>query len=187
VTDGVRHADRMLHVPTTDLEAGFDEVRAAPRDGGTIELISRRPAENERELLEEAEIDPVLGLVGDTWYVDYPEERDSQLTIVNSRLSRLVAGEERARWALSGDQLYADFNIGDENLPVGTVLLVGTATIEITAVPHTGCKKYAGRFGPDATRFVNSPEGRALRLRGVNTRILVGGVVRVGDAIVKRA
>jgi hypothetical protein len=175
----------MLHVPMTDLEAGFDDIRAAPKDAGTIELISRRPAENEREILNEAELDPVLGLVGDTWYTDYPDERDSQLTIVNSRLSRLVAGDHE-RWALSGDQLYADFNIGDENLPVGTVLLVGTATIEITAMPHTGCKKYAQRFGPDATRFVNSPEGRALRLRGVNTRILVGGVVRVGDAIVKR-
>jgi hypothetical protein len=176
----------MLHIPMTNLEAGFDEIRAAPKDGGTIELISRRPAENERELLDEAEVDPVLGLVGDTWYIDYPEERDSQLTIVNSRLSRLVAGA-RERWALSGDQLYADFDIGEKNLPVGTVLLVGTATIEVTAVPHTGCKKYAERFGPDATRFVNSPEGRALRLRGVNTRILVGGVVRVGDTIVKRA
>jgi hypothetical protein len=174
----------MLHVPMTDLEAGLDEIRAAPSDGGTIELISRRPAENERELLEDAELDPVRGLVGDTWYVDYPEYRDSQLTIVNSRLSRLVAGE-RERWALSGDQLYADLDIGDENLPVGTVLRVGTATIEITDVPHTGCKKYAQRFGPDATRFVNSPDGRALRLRGVNTRILAGGVVRVGDAIVK--
>lgn len=176
----------MLHVPLNDLEAGLDDLRAAPADGGTIELISRRPAENERELLEEAELDPVLGLVGDTWYVDYPDYRDSQLTIVNSRASKLIAGEPE-RWALSGDQLYADFDIGFENLPVGTALVVGTATIEVTAMPHTGCKKYAERFGPDATRFVNSPDGRALRLRGVNTRILVGGVVRVGDAIVKRA
>jgi hypothetical protein len=174
----------MLHVPLTDLEAGLEELRQAPSDGSTIELIVRRPAENERELLEVAELDPVLGLIGDTWYQDYPEYRDSQLTIVNSRASRLIAGSHE-RWALSGDQIYADFDIGFENLPAGTVVRVGTATIEITDVPHTGCKKYAARFGNDATRFVNSPEGKALRLRGVNTRILVGGVVRVGDAIVK--
>jgi hypothetical protein len=176
----------MLHVPMSDLEAGLDDIRRAPTDGGTIELISRRPAENERELLEEAELDPVRGLVGDKWYIDYPDYRDSQLTIVNCRVARLIACA-RERWAISGDQLYADFNIGHENLPPGTVLLVGNATIEVTAEPHTGCAKYAERFGRDAARFVNSPDGRALRLRGVNTRILVGGVVRVGDAIAKRA
>ena len=34
-------------------------------------------------------------------------------------------------------------------------------------------------------RFVNSRTGRQLRLRGMNTRILVPGTIRLGDLAVK--
>ena len=55
--------------------------------------------------------------------------------------------------------------------------------LEVTEDPHTGCKKFSARFGLEALMFVNSPDGRALNLRGINTRIVRPGTVRVGDAI----
>jgi MOSC domain-containing protein YiiM len=41
------------------------------------------------------------------------------------------------------------------------------------------------RFGPDATKFVNSPIGRQLQLRGINAKVVRAGVIRVGDAVKK--
>jgi MOSC domain-containing protein YiiM len=57
--------------------------------------------------------------------------------------------------------------------------------IEITAKPHTGCKKFAARFGQDAIKFVNSPLGKELHLRGVNARVIQSGTIQVGDAVKK--
>ena len=83
--------------------------------------------------------------------------------------------------ALAGDQLYVDLDLSVENLPVGSRLSIGGAVLEVTAPPHTGCKKFVARFGEDAMRFVNSRDGRAHRLRGMNTKVVVAGTVQVGD------
>jgi MOSC domain-containing protein YiiM len=168
-----------------EMESGLAEVRAAPRDGGTVELIARRPAEDERELLEEAQLDPVEGLVGDRWS-SHRADPDTQLTLMSARAAALVAGP-RARWALAGDQLYVDLDISYANLPPGTRLGLGLAVIEVTAEPHTGCGKFLRRFGLDAQKLVNSPAGRELNLRGINARVVTGGVVRRGDRIAKLA
>ena len=174
-----------------ELGAGLDEIRRSPAEEGTVELIVRRPAENEREVLEEGTLDLAEGLVGDMWRVrgsrstpDGSPNPLAQLTLQNARLAALVAGE-RERWPLAGDQLYVDLDLGVDNLPPGTRLAVGSAVIEITAPPHTGCAKFSARFGSDALRFVNSQAGRELRLRGVNARVVEGGVVRPGDAVRK--
>jgi MOSC domain-containing protein YiiM len=107
-----------------------------------------------------------------------------QLNIMNSRVSALVA-QAKDRWALAGDQLYIDMDLSDENLPAGTRLGLGSAVIEISALPHTGCKKFVSRFGLDAMKFVNSALGQELHLRGVNAKVLRGGVIRVGDIVRK--
>ena len=174
----------------TDLEAALDHLRAAPADHGTLELIVRRPAVDERELLAEATLDPDVGLVGDNWRLkpstsspDGKANPDKQLTVMNVRCTRLLAGDDPERMALAGDQLYVDLDIGVDNLPAGTRLAIGTAVIEITAPPHTGCHKFRARFGADALRFVNSPEGSALRLRGANARVVTAGTVRRGDSV----
>lgn len=181
-----------MHRSTTALEAGLDHLRASPPTDGTLELIVRRPAVDEREILAEAQLDPSVGLVGDTWAergsTKTPDGRahpDKQLTMMNARLAALVAGDDHNRWALAGDQLYADLDLSATNLPPGTRLSVGDAVIEVTSEPHTGCAKFGARFGPDALRFVNSPIGRALHLRGINTRVLTAGTIRIGDRIRK--
>ncbi|MBA2327844.1 MAG: MOSC domain-containing protein [Actinobacteria bacterium] len=174
---------QLEHLTADALLAGLDEVRAAPADDGRVELIARRPAVDERELLDEAVLTPEEGLVGDSWR-ERGSERDRQLTVMNVRAAALVAVDPERR-PLAGDQLYVDLDLGDANLPPGSRLEVGSAVIEITEPPHRGCSKFAARFGRDALRLVNSPEGVELNLRGVNARIVTAGTVRVGDPVRK--
>ena len=181
----------MDYVASDALEAGLEHVRLSPSDHGRIKLIVRRPAVDARELLDVGTLDPAEGLVGDTWSqrgsrrtVDGSAHPDMQLTLMNSRASALVAGGAEGQ-PLAGDQLHVDLDLSTGNLPAGTRLAMGSAIIEITDQPHTGCQKFAARFGTDALRMVNSTDGRALRLRGANARILVGGTVRTGDEITK--
>jgi hypothetical protein len=175
------------HLTMPELEAGLDDIRRAPKDQGVLELIVRRPAVNDREILEEAELHLTEGLVGDSWKrrrststADGSPNPLMQLNIMNSRVTALVA-QERDRWQLAGDQLYLDLDLSEENTPAGTRLSLGSAVIEVTPPPHLGCQKFDARFGLDAMKFVNSPVGKQLHLRGVNARVVQGGIIRVGD------
>jgi MOSC domain-containing protein YiiM len=173
------------HRAAEELAGGLDHVRSSPADDGRVELVVRRPAENEREILDEGVLDPAEGLVGDVWSRDGDDPNpDVQLTMMNSRLAELVAGA-REHWPLAGDQLYVDLDLSVDNLPAGTRLALGEAVVEVTPEPHTGCAKFSARFGSEALKFVNKPPGRDLRLRGVNARVVTPGTVRVGDAITK--
>lgn len=175
--------ETVAHLDLSELEAGLDDIRRSPRDLGRVELVIRRPDVDEREVLAEAQLDTEFGLVGDSW-LNKGGGEGRQLTIMNSRAIALLAGS-RERWPLAGDQLYADLDLSEENLPPGTRLEVGSAVVEVSELPHRGCKKFMARFGLDALRFVNSEAGYALRLRGINARILQSGVVRPGDTISK--
>jgi len=178
-----------LHVSDAELEAGLPEIRRAPEDEGVVELIVRRPAEGEREVLDEGVLDLEQGLVGDRWWSSArsrgePVNTGTQLTLMNARVIGLIA-PDRERWPLAGDQLYVDLDLGLENLPPGTRLSLGSAIIEVADEPHTGCAKFSARFGSAAIRFVNARDGRHLRPRGMNCRVVVPGTVRTGDAIRK--
>lgn len=174
----------MSDVLETDLIAGLDHVRQAPRDNGVLELIVARPAVDERTLLAAAELAVDMGLVADRWNRGSKSNLKSQLTVMNVRVTQLVAGD-RSRWALAGDQLYVDFDLSAENIPPGTRLSIGDAVIEVSDQPHLGCEKFAARYGQAARELVNSPQGIALNLRGINTRVVKAGVVRVGDTVRK--
>jgi MOSC domain-containing protein YiiM len=178
-----------LYVGAEDLEAGLPAILGAPASEGTVELVVRRPAEGERETLDEGELDAAEGLAGDDWRNrnarnGRPDDPDTQVTLMNARVIDLVAGS-RDRWALAGDQLFVDLDLSTENLPPGTRLRVGTAVLEVTEELHTGCAKFTERFGPAAIRFVNGKAGRPYRLRGMYARVVENGTVRPGDAITK--
>lgn len=183
----------MRHATREQLEAGLDHVRAAPADAGTLRLIARRPAEDERELLAVGELDLELGLVGDMWHrrpssstANGDPNPNAQVTLMNSRAAALVAvGDEHERWAQAGDQLYVDLDLSQENLPAGACVRIGDAVLEVTAAPHLGCGKFSRRFGVDALKLVNSEVGRGLRLRGVNTRVVEPGRIATGDRVRK--
>ena len=181
----------VYHLPYEALEAGLEGIRQSPSDKGVLELIVRRPSEGEREVLEEGRLDLVEGLAGDTWKVrgssrteDGSSHPDMQLNIMNSRVIALLA-QEKERWQLAGDQLFVDLDLSYENLPPGTRLAVGTAVVEVTDQPHTGCKKFMARFGVDALKFISAPEGKQLNMRGINAKVVQPGIVRVGDTISK--
>ena len=179
------------HRTLAELEAGLPVARLSPADEGTLDLIVRRPGIGRRDVLTLGNLDPLVGLIGDTWNQrgssrtsDRSPHPDMQINIMNSRVIALIAGD-RSRWALAGDQLYVDLDLSAANLPAGTRLAVGTAIVEVTAQPHTGCGKFAERFGVDATKFVNSPTGRAFNLRGINARVVQPGTIRAGDVVRK--
>lgn len=184
---------RPVHTTRADLEAGLPEVLDSPTDTGRLVLIVRRPAVDEREIVATATLDAEVGLAGDTWRVrgdrhrsDRSSDPDKQVTVMNARAAALVAGP-KLQWALAGDQLYVDFDLSSANAPPGTRLAIGGAVIEITAAPHRGCAKFAARFGNDALRFVNSPQGDALHLRGVNAQVVQPGTIHTGDRVNKLA
>jgi hypothetical protein len=166
------------------MEAGLAGLGPSPRDEGRLELIVRRPGTDLREVLQEAELSPEEGLAGDTWRFRGSANPAAQITLMNSRVIQVLA-QEPERWSLAGDQLFVDFDLGEENLPAGQRISIGDVVLEISAIPHTGCAKFTARFGSDATCFVNSPEGRKERRRGVNARVIQAGTVRQGDVIRK--
>lgn len=174
-----------------ELDAALDAVRQSPRNHGMLELIVRRPAEHQRELLAEGQLSLVDGLVGDNWRErgsrhtpDGAADPDAQLTLMNSRAIALLA-PDRAGWAPAGDQLFVDLDLSQENLPSGARLAIGDAVIEVSAAPHTGCKLFAQRYGADAVKWVNSPVGKQLRLRGLNAKVVRPGLIHVGDVVSK--
>ncbi len=179
------------HLTLEQLEAGLDHIRQSPKDVGVLKLISRRPNTDEREVLPEGHLDPAHGLMGDNWKArgsrsaaDGMANPEMQLNVMNARVIGLIA-PDKTRWALAGDQLFVDFDLSEANVPPGTRLAIGSAVIEVTAPPHLGCKKFSARFGPDAVKFVNSPEGKQLHLRGVNAKVIQAGAIRAGDDVRK--
>jgi MOSC domain len=181
------------HKRTEELEQGLEHVLASPADNGTLELIVRRPAVDRRESLTAARLEVDQGLVGDNWLErgsrhmpDGAADPLMQLNIMNSRVVALVA-DEPGRRELAGDQLYLDMDLSRDNLPPGTRLSIGDAVIEVTEPPHTGCRKFADRFGRDAMVFVNSGMGKRNNFRGINARVVRSGDIRVGDAARKSA
>ncbi len=185
----------MLHrrgmTPRTlqQLDASLDEIRRAPKDEGTVELIARRPAVGVREVVDHARLSAMQGLVGDSWHIRKSRKTgapdpEQQITLMNARAIAAIV-PERAEWARAGDQLFVDFELTADHVPPGTRLAVGTAVLEVTAAPHLGCVKFTRQFGAEATRWVNTTLGRSLNLRGINARVVVDGEVQRGDVIRK--
>jgi hypothetical protein len=183
--------DGLMHKTLEQLDRDIAHVKMAPSDGGTLQMIVIRPDLGERAVLEEADLHPEHGVVGDSWRTrgsgrtgDRAAHPDMQLNVISSRVLDLIAGG-RERWPLAGDQLCVDLDLSDRNLPSWTKLRIGEAVIQITDQPHTGCGKFSSRYGADALRWVNSAVGKALNLRGVNARVVESGTIRRGDVVSK--
>ena len=181
----------MKHLTRQELEAALDHLRQAPKDDGVLQLIVCRPEVDARREMDQAELDPVKGLIGDNWIVrgssrtpDGSPHPEMQINIMNARVTALVA-QEKERWSLAGDQLYIDMDLSKENLPAGSRIQVGSAVLEVSHWPHTGCHKFVARFGLDAMKFVNSEVGKKLCLRGINAKVVQAGTVKIGHKVKK--
>lgn len=179
------------HLTRAELQASLPHILDSPQDEGVLEAIVIRTAHGERADLESCEISLAGGVHGDHWakgcWMSTEDGRphpDVQVCIMNSRCIGLIA-HERARWPLAGDNLLIDMDLRPDNLPPGQRLQIGSAVIEITAVPHTGCASFVERYGKAAVVFVNAPKGKAMRLRGIYARVVQDGHVTVGDRVVK--
>jgi hypothetical protein len=181
--------DAAFHPSTDQVDEGMASVRQSPRDAGALALIVIRPRVDERLVLPSVEVDVAHGLAGDNWESrgssstpDGAADPGEQVTVMNIRFARLIAATED-RVPLAGDQLYVDLDLSVGNLPTGTLLEFDEVTLRVTDVPHTGCAKFRARFGMPALRMTNGPEGRDLRLRGINTTVVTGGMLRQGETV----
>jgi hypothetical protein len=178
-----------LHLTAAEIEAKIADVLASPKNDGTLEMIVRRPAENRREVVENGFLSVENGLVGDNWLLRGSSRTDNglghpemQLNLMNWRFVNLVAGS-RERVQLAGDQLFVDLDLSPDNIPPGSQLSIGQAVIQITEIPHLGCKKFVERFGIDAMKYANSDFGRSHNLRGVNAKVVTAGNIAAHDSV----
>jgi len=170
---------------------GWAELEASPTDTGTVEMIVLRPETEKRETVDSVEVNTSVGVVGDNWLArgssstpDGSAHPEAQITLMNTNVVQLIA-QDKSRWDLAGDQFFVDFDLSMENLPAGSQIQIGTVVLEISEKPHTGCAKFAKRYGAPARKFVMTDEGKIARLRGVNARVIQDGVVKQGDTIQK--
>jgi MOSC domain-containing protein YiiM len=166
-----------------ELEARWALARAVPATG-TIACFVARQGGGVHATPATVEFSPAGGLHGDRWGLDDERKPDAQITLMDRRVLDVLIGGDPARLHVPGDNIVVDLDLGEDVLPVGTRLRVGSAVLEITAELHAGCAKFRARLGDDALRWVNTRQGRAQRLRGVYARVIEAGQARTGDRIV---
>ena len=175
------HGDSTRHLPFPELEARLRSLPGAPTDSGRLALIVCRTAEGVRETPERVHLTAEEGVPGDSWGRRTPRKLEAQLAVMRRDVAELIANGQPL--TVFGDNLFVDLDISSANLPAGTRLRVGRATVEVTPLPHNGCAKFKGRFGSDAHRFVNAQPTRDQNLRGVYWRVVEPGEAAVGAPI----
>lgn len=147
-----------------------------------MRYILARKARGIRDVLETAELSVEQGLHGDRWATG-EEPVEFQLTLMNIHVARLIRAADDQPLHTAGDNFLVDIDLSEASLPVGQRLRLGETLIEVTPEPHTGCKRFRERFGAGALAWVNHQDNRPQRLRGVNCKVIEGGMVSVGDLV----
>jgi MOSC domain-containing protein YiiM len=181
------------HLSLAELTEGLPRILAAPKDQGTVRALVVRPAKGERRDVGSVRVSLAGGVEGDHWAQgcwkstdDGKPHPDVQICLMNARCIELIA-QDRANWPPAGDNLFLDMGLTPDNLPPGTRIGIGSAEMVITDTPHNGCASFIERYGRDACLFVNTGEGKRLRLRGIYARVTRDGEISVGDRVVKLA
>lgn len=165
-----------------DLQRELHELPPSPTDEGRVALIVRRVAAGgRREILDAVELDAVTGVPGDAWGRRPQKDADMQIAVMQIDVARLIANGQPI--PLFGDNLFVELDLRASNLPPGTRVGIGSALLEITPMPHNGCRKFQSRFGHEALQFVAGKDLRHRNLRGIYMRVVEPGVVRQGDSV----
>ena len=173
-----------MNLPVTTVDQLERRWRGLPVvDDGRLHLLVLRLGKGRHATPLHLELDPDRAILGDRYPTDPRQHPDAQVSLIERRVVEALSGGDRTRWTLPGDNLVVDLDLSRGGSPVGTRLRAGTAVIELTDHPHTGCAKLRARFGPDAVRWVNAPAHRERRLRGVYARIVRGGTITLGDRV----
>jgi MOSC domain-containing protein YiiM len=162
------------------LEQGLASLRTA-KDKGVVTMVVARGEGGRREILQHVRLDPDAGIPGDAWGRRAGRKPDTSITVMQTDVAELIANGQPIE--LSGDNLYLALDLSNANLPTGSRVRAGTATLEVTPYPHNGCKKFLARFGEEAVRFTSNPELRPRNLRGIYMRVVEGGEIRPGDKV----
>jgi MOSC domain-containing protein YiiM len=168
-------------LPSDELRRALAELPGAPKDSGRVALIVRRMDQGRRETPERLQLTPQAGIPGDAWSRQRRPDPDAQIAVMQADVAQLIANGQPLE--LFGDQLFLDLDLSAANLPPGSRLRVGGATMEVTPLPHNGCRKFRARFGRDAAELVSDPELRQRNLRGIYLRVVASGEVAVGDPV----
>lgn len=175
----VGEPERFLSVST--LAERFARLTAAPCDVGSVAVLLARLDGGRRDLLPRARLSAADGMPGDAWKRKTPHRPEAQLAVMQLGVAELLANGQPL--ALFGDNLFLDLDLSAANLPIGSLLRAGGVLLEVTPKAHNGCRKFMGRFGNDALRFISQPAIRPLNLRGIYLRVVEDGEVAVGDVI----
>jgi hypothetical protein len=170
-----------------ELEAALPQVLAAPRDAGTAAMLCFRPGPNLRTFPDWLTLTRDRGIPGERWltapWLRLPDGRPDpsiQVAILPLRVMNLV-WRDRDGTPHPGDPIVADLDMTEANLPAGTLLRAGTATLRVSAVWNDACVKWKARYGEAAFDWVRA--NPALRLRGLLCAVETDGAVALGDPV----
>ena len=165
-----------------ELEGLLSALVGTPKDNGTVTLLMSRREGGRRELLKSVRFEIDGGMPGDAWGRNSKRKLEAQLATMQTDVAELIANGQPLE--LAGDNLYLALDLSNENLPTGSRVRIGGVLLEVTPMPHNGCKKFRARFGDGAHRFVCDPGLRHRNLRGIYFRVIEPGNVSVGDPVV---
>ncbi|MBD5780509.1 hypothetical protein IEN85_13495 [Pelagicoccus sp. NFK12] len=179
------------HATLEFLNARRDWVLAAPKDNAPILTLCLRPELGERSFVSSLQLDPKQGVVGDRWIrktwmytIDGKPDPRIQVCLLGSRVLQLIRRDPDGM-TYPGDNIIADMDFSESNLPVGQRLQIGSAIIEVSDVFNTACSKWNERHGSDSIKWINLPENKEHRFRGILCRVVQAGEVTLTDKIQK--
>jgi hypothetical protein len=174
-----------------ELEAALSTIAAAPKDCGRIEMLCLRPDYGQRRFVSNLNVTCAQGIPGERWasrpwlrLANGAPHPGIQISILSQRVLDLV-WRDRGTIVHPGDSFITDMDLSEANLPVGQVLRVGTALLEVSDIFNDACVKWAARYGQASRTWINAPENRSLRLRGILCRVVQDGMLREGDSLCK--
>ena len=173
--------DPLRYRALEELEEGLEALPRAPTERGRVELIVARAAGGRRENPDRVRLEADAGVPGDAWGRQQGPHAERAITVMQFDVAELIANGQPL--ALFGDNLFLSLDLSTDNLPPGSRVRAGGAVLEVTPMPHNGCRKFRARFGADAQQFVSEPELRHRNLRGIYMRTVEGGEVARGDAV----
>ena len=154
---------------------------AAPSGTGRVEGLVLRPERGTRQEVQQIELTPEGGILGDRWGKRKHSTTHRQVSAIRKDVLDMLSGDAWA--ALSGDNLQVDLDLSEKALPVGCLLNIGTAVLRVSPEVYGPCQLFSGRFGQNAHDATLDPTWLSARGRGVLLEVVQGGVIQIGDII----
>ena len=180
-----------LHATRSELDASLPHILSAPKDGGLIEMICLRPDYGQRVFFESVHVTAAQGIPGERWSTrpwlrlpDGAPHPGIQICILQKRVLDLV-WRDRVSTVHPGDTFITDMDLSEANLPAGQVLQAGSAVLRVSEIFNDACVKWKTRYGTAAWEWINAPQHRGFRLRGILCSVVRDGEISCGARLSK--